>query len=435
VDENKIKISLPEESGELLLCGGTNWSVNARKVPRKTDMKYEKVGKNLWKPHRYKAMSGIKVARVASGCLSSHSVLITAEGKVYSWGRNEFGQLGHGDLARVDVPKPIETLQSYKVVHAATGKNHTLCLTENGHVFAFGDNTHGQLGLGSTSATGVPSPSLIQYKGDPIVQVSCGSEFSCILDCEGAVHSFGLPEYGQLGNNTDGKYLAKGNKWAFDVVKAPFRIPLWIEKVKGQASPLSNVKITSIACGANHVVALDSKKRVFTWGFGGYGRLGHSEQKDEHTPRLVEIFARPGRGALQVYAGFSNSYAKNEQGMTMHWGIQGNAGTRESTMYPKGFQDLMGWHVRSLAAGRKHTIVAADDSVICWGSGTAFGELGLGEGRKSSARPDLMKTIAGVYIHQVSCGEAHTLMIARNDNDEDKKLLDNLPQYDPVMIP
>ena len=62
-------------------------------------------------------------------------------------------------------------------------------------------------------------------------------------------------------------------------------------------------------------VALDSKKRVFTWGFGGYGRLGHSEQKDEHTPRLVEIFARPGRGALQVYAGFSNSYAKNEQGM------------------------------------------------------------------------------------------------------------------------
>ena len=58
-----------------------------------------------------------------------------------------------------------------------------------------------------------------------------------------------------LGNNTDGKYLAKGNKWAFDVVKAPFRIPLWVEKVKGQASPLSNVKITSIACGANHVVS------------------------------------------------------------------------------------------------------------------------------------------------------------------------------------
>ena len=61
-------------------------------------------------------------------------------------------------------------------------------------------------------------------------------------------------------------------------------------------------------------VALDSKKRVFTWGFGGYGRLGHSEQKDEHTPRLVDIFDRPGRGALQVYAGYSTSYAKNEMG-------------------------------------------------------------------------------------------------------------------------
>lgn len=104
-------------------------------------------------------------------------------------------------------------------------------------------------------------------------------------------------------------------------------------------------------------------------------------------------------------------------------------------MYPKGLQDLMGWKVRSLSAGRKHTIVAADDSVICWGSGCQFGEIGLGESRKSSSNPDLMKTIAGVYVHQVSCGEAHTLMIARNEGDEDKKLLDNIPQYDPVMAP
>jgi len=61
-------------------------------------------------------------------------------------------------------------------------------------------------------------------------------------------------------------------------------------------------------------VALDARKRVFTWGFGGYGRLGHSEQKDEHTPRLVQAFDRNGRGAVQVYAGYSFSLALNEMG-------------------------------------------------------------------------------------------------------------------------
>jgi len=59
---------------------------------------------------------------------------------------------------------------------------------------------------------------------------------------------------------------------------------------------------------------MDSRKRVFTWGFGGYGRLGHSEQKDEHTPRMVQLFDRPGRGAIQVFAGTSCSLAVNEMG-------------------------------------------------------------------------------------------------------------------------
>ena len=58
----------------------------------------------------------------------------------------------------------------------------------------------------------------------------------------------------------------------------------------------------------------------------------------------------------------------------------------------------------------------------------------MGESRKSSANPDLMRTIAGVYVHQVSCGETHTLMIARNE-EKDEKILDNIPQYDPKMCP
>ena len=56
---------------------------------------------------------------------------------------------------------------------------------------------------------------------------------------------------------------------------------------------------------------------MFSWGFGGYGRLGHSEQKDEHTPRMIQLFERQGRGALQVFAGTSCSIAVNEMGKVM----------------------------------------------------------------------------------------------------------------------
>lgn len=61
-------------------------------------------------------------------------------------------------------------------------------------------------------------------------------------------------------------------------------------------------------------LVLDSQKRVFSWGFGGYGRLGHTEQKDEMVPRLVKLFDFPGRGATHIYTGYQCSFAVSEMG-------------------------------------------------------------------------------------------------------------------------
>ena len=59
---------------------------------------------------------------------------------------------------------------------------------------------------------------------------------------------------------------------------------------------------------------MDRKKRVFTWGFGGYGRLGHTDQKDEFVPRMVKMFEGPNRGAVSIAAGSSYSMAVTEPG-------------------------------------------------------------------------------------------------------------------------
>ncbi|NWT77150.1 RCC2 protein, partial [Prunella himalayana] len=352
------KLEGSKSRGQLLIFGATNWDLIGRKEVPKQQAAYRNLGQNLWGPHRYGSLGGLRVRSVVSGPCAAHSLLITAEGKLWSWGRNEKGQLGHGDTKRVEAPRPIEALGSEAIVAAACGRNHTLALTESGSVFAFGENKLGQLGLGNQTDA-VPSPTQILYNGQPISKLGCGAEFSMVMDCKGNLYSFGCPEYGQLGTE-------------FGLV-------------------------------------LDSQKRVFSWGFGGYGRLGHAEQKDEMVPRLVKLFDFPGRGAAQIYAGYTCSFAVSETG--------GNAGMWDLGM-PRGMAaGQVG--MRDLGFGN----AKGDGSKMggnagmwiweCqegwqrdrWGPGNAGGPpagQGYGDHKpKSSTAAQEVKTLDGIYTEQV----------------------------------
>lgn len=140
------------DDGILLLCGGTNWDLIGRKELPKSAAKQPPMplnGKNLWGPHRWSVNQRIRV--VASGCTACHSVIVTDDGKVMTWGRNDKGQLGQGDLVTRFEPVLVETLKEHNIVAAACGKGHTLFLTDKGVVYSCGDNKMGQLGIGSQS--------------------------------------------------------------------------------------------------------------------------------------------------------------------------------------------------------------------------------------------------------------------------------------------
>uniref|UniRef100_A0A8D0GNX2 Regulator of chromosome condensation 2 n=1 Tax=Sphenodon punctatus TaxID=8508 RepID=A0A8D0GNX2_SPHPU len=431
--KERIKLEGSKCKGQLLIFGATNWDLIGRKEVPKQQAAYRNLGQNLWGPHRYGCLSGIQVRTVVSGACAAHSLLITTEGKLWSWGRNEKGQLGHGDTKRVEAPKLIEVLSSEVIVLAACGRNHTLALTENGSLFAFGENKMGQLGLGNQTDA-VPSPAQIMYNGQPITKMACGAEFSMIMDCKGNLYSFGCPEYGQLGHNSDGKFIARAQRIEYDCELVPRRVAIFIEKTKdGQILPVPNVVVRDVACGANHTLVLDSQKRVFSWGFGGYGRLGHAEQKDEMVPRLVKLFDFPGRGAAQIYAGYTCSFAVSETGGLFFWGATNTS--RESTMYPKTVQDLCGWKIRSLSCGKSSIIVAADESTISWGPSPTSGELGYGDHKpKSSTAAQEVKTLDGIYTEQVAMGYAHSLVIARDESEAEREKLKKLPEYNPRTL-
>ncbi|XP_059722895.1 protein RCC2 isoform X1 [Haemorhous mexicanus] len=431
--KERIKLEGSKSRGQLLIFGATNWDLIGRKEVPKQQAAYRNLGQNLWGPHRYGSLGGLRVRSVVSGPCAAHSLLITAEGKLWSWGRNEKGQLGHGDTKRVEAPRPIEALGGEAIVAAACGRNHTLALTESGSVFAFGENKLGQLGLGNQTDA-VPSPTQILYNGQPISKLGCGAEFSMVMDCKGNLYSFGCPEYGQLGHNSDGKFIARAQRIEYDCELLPRRVALFVERTKdGQVLPVPNVVVRDVACGANHTLVLDSQKRVFSWGFGGYGRLGHAEQKDEMVPRLVKLFDFPGRGAAQIYAGYTCSFAVSETGGLFFWGATNTS--RESTMYPKAVQDLCGWKIRSLACGKSSVIVAADESTISWGPSPTFGELGYGDHKpKSSTAAQEVKTLDGIYTEQVAMGYSHSLVIARDESEAEQEKLRKLPEYNPRTL-
>lgn len=79
-----------------------------------------------------------------------------------------------------------------------------------------------------------------------------------IIDKRGYLYSFGLPEYGQLGHNTDGKFFVSSNKLTYQFETSPRRVPVFVERSKdGHPTPVTDVKIVDIACGNNHSVSFN----------------------------------------------------------------------------------------------------------------------------------------------------------------------------------
>lgn len=147
-------------------------------------------------------------------------------------------------------------LEEFNIIQAACGRNHTLFLTDTGCVYACGDNKSGQCGVGNTQPI-ISKATRLNYSGPPIIKVGCGADFSMILDIKGNLYSFGLPEYGQLGHNTDGKYFLTSTKMSFHFETSPKQIVLYVEKTKeGHVTPMEDIRIVDFACGNNHSVSL-----------------------------------------------------------------------------------------------------------------------------------------------------------------------------------
>ncbi|XP_054722034.1 uncharacterized protein LOC129231695 [Uloborus diversus] len=90
--------------------------------------------------------SSISESIVEASCGSHHSVLVTSNGEVYSWGRNSEGQVGNGVRKEQKIPSLIAHLKDRKIINAACGADFTIAMDLNGKLFGWGQNDGGQIG-------------------------------------------------------------------------------------------------------------------------------------------------------------------------------------------------------------------------------------------------------------------------------------------------
>ena len=103
----------------------------------------------------------------------NHGTLVDAEGRVRTWGRGEYGALGHGSSDNVEVPRVIESLAMERIICVAAGYQFSMVLTATGRLFSFGLNHAGQLGLGHNKNY-VQNPSHIAIDG--VVTTVCAGQ-------------------------------------------------------------------------------------------------------------------------------------------------------------------------------------------------------------------------------------------------------------------
>jgi len=308
-------------------------------------------------------------------------------GIVYSWGSGEMGQLGFSSLQVEALPKdnegfpfqpePVQISSLNKIAQIAGGDGHSLAVTSNGQVLAWGASACGQLGLKSIDqmpkdSEGYPyhpQPKIVKaLRGFKIVLVACGDAHSAALSNEGSVFTWGGGGCGQLGH-PDTSLLPK------DDDGCPFQPePRAVEGL--------NAFVKHISCGKAHTVAV-SDKLLYTWGAGACGQLGHPDTSD---------------------------FPIDEDGYPYH-------------PTPKPVISLQYVKLVMSASGDVHTLVLSEDgAVYCFGGGS-FGQLGLGNMESLPVDvdecpfmpvPTQITALKKIKISKIACGDSHSMALSEN---------------------
>ena len=304
------------------------------------------------------------------------NVSLRSDGTVWAWGNNSSGQLGDGTRQSSSVPVQVHGLPA-GIVQVTAGLNHAGAVASDGSVWTWGDNSYGELGY--PTPAGSPASSASQVPGVPgVKQVSAGSSFTVALRTNGEVWTWGRGDSGQLGDGTHISHTAP-------------------------ARNLAVYGMTQVSAGDSYALALRPGS-VWAWGANNMGQLGNgSTGTDSAAPVVVD---RRTQNATKIVAGAYHAFAVDPDGSLWAWGDNTfgalGIGVVDSPAGPFGHGRNVPTHlsltgVTQLAAGVEESMaLRSDGTLLAWGM-DQFGLLGNGtQNNGNVASPTPVTAVTGV---------------------------------------
>ena len=286
------------------------------------------------------------VAAVSAGI--NHVMAIRTDGSLWGWGCNRFGQLGNGITTGMGIPNPtpVKIMDNVSVVSA--GASHTMAITTDGSLWAWGANESGQLGDGTSTDRHSPV-----WIANGVIAVSAGSWHTMAITADGSLWGWGANWNGHLGDGTTTSQYS----------------PVWIAG-----------GVAAVSAGADHTMAITTDGNLFGWGANWAGQIGDGTIIERHSP--VWIMDDVVKVSANGHDIGGHTMAIRADGSLWGWGHNSHGQLGSGTVCDWGtpnFNPLrIMENVAEVSTGMDHTIaISIDGCFWAWGS-NRFGQLGDG---------------------------------------------------------
>ena len=279
------------------------------------------------------------------GCGLYHTAAIKTDGTLWTWGQNTNGQLG--DNTAVNKSSPVQTIAAgtnWKQV--GCGFYHTAAIKTDGTLWTWGYNNYGQ--LGDNTIANKSSPVQTIAAGTNWKQVGCGFYHTAAIKTDGTLWTWGYNNYGQLGDNTIARKsspvqtIAGGTNWKLvgsggyhiSAIKTDGTLWTWgnnnfgqlgdntaVSPVAAKSSPVQTIaggtNWKQVGSGGYHTAAIKTDGTLWLWGQNYYGQLGDNTAVNKSSP--VQTISG-GTNWKQVSGGKYHTAAIKTDGTLWLWG-------------------------------------------------------------------------------------------------------------------
>eukprot|EP01084_Bolivina_argentea_P040361 74597_1 len=281
-------------------------------------------------PKKLSFFQNIKIIQVAAG--GKHSLILSKDGHVYTFGENICGQLGNNNVGQMGRIDAFNKLELTNIIEISTGQNHNCVISKDRKIFVWGNNVDGRCGISKPNK--ILQPTNINLNGRIPCYVDCGAYHTLILTSKNIVLSCGKTNY--IGRKNENY------------------IPMVIDTLKKK-------KVIAIAAGDFHNLCVTKNGELYTFGNGKVGQLGYKLEKFEKfaaLPKKVQFFSEKKLKIVLCKAGrYHSAVVCNDSNLYIFGKSKSNNNLGYSDYIPKKIKKFENVPIQSIALGDMCTAI------------------------------------------------------------------------------